>query len=166
MLFNFLSTYQQPKKLVQIKVLKPGPDRIVRPGKPWTAHFCDSSSLKNRSMGKKQGPVWTAVGSHGLRTVIKSLLTVPCFHLNLKFKKKKKKTKNKTNKKTYERKRNTTVGSTSCLQKHCHCHLQRNIACLYVSSSSLFKVHHVAPFLQRLFSWANQTLNSSFVLCR
>ena len=47
------------------KVLKPGPDRTVRPGKPQTTHFCDSFSLKNRSMGKKQGPVWTAVGPHG-----------------------------------------------------------------------------------------------------
>ena len=46
-------------------VLKPRPDRTVRPGKPQTTHFCDSFSLKNRSMGKKQGPVQTAIGSHG-----------------------------------------------------------------------------------------------------
>ena len=38
---------------------------MVRSGKPRTAYFCDSFSLKNRSMGKKQGPVRTAVGPHG-----------------------------------------------------------------------------------------------------
>ena len=48
-----------------IVVLKPGPDGMVRSGKPWTDHFCGSFSLKNRSMGKKQGPVWIAVGPHG-----------------------------------------------------------------------------------------------------
>ena len=47
------------------KVLKPRPDRTVRPGKPRAAHFCGSFSLKNRSMGKKQGPVRTAVRPHG-----------------------------------------------------------------------------------------------------
>ena len=85
-----------------------------------------------------------------LRTVIKPFLTVPCFPLNLNLKKKKKTQKNK-------RKRNTIVGSTSCLQKHCHYHLQRNKACLYVSSSSssLFKEHHAAPSIQKLFSLAN-----------
>ena len=35
------------------KVLKPEPDRMVRSGKPQTAHFCGSFRLKNRSMGKK-----------------------------------------------------------------------------------------------------------------
>ena len=48
-----------------IVVLKPGLDGMVRSGKPWTAHFCGSFSLKNRSMGKKQGPVRIAVGPHG-----------------------------------------------------------------------------------------------------
>ena len=47
------------------KVLKPGPDRIVRSGKPQIAHFCGSFSLKNHSMGKKQGLVRTAVEPHG-----------------------------------------------------------------------------------------------------
>ena len=97
-----------------------------------------------------------------LRTLIKPFLTVPCFPLNLNLKKKKKKTqKNK-------RKRNTIARSTSCLQKHYHCHLQRNKTCLYVSSSSssLFKVHHVAPSIQKLFSLANQALNSGFILHR
>ena len=47
------------------KVLKPEPDRMVRPGKPQTAHFCGSFRLKNRSMGKKQGPVRIAVRPHG-----------------------------------------------------------------------------------------------------
>ena len=46
------------------KVLKPRPDRTVRPGKPRAAHFCGSFSLKNRSMGKKQGPVRTVVGPY------------------------------------------------------------------------------------------------------
>ena len=39
------------------KVLKPRSDRTVQPGKPRTAHFYGSFSLKNCSMGKKQGPV-------------------------------------------------------------------------------------------------------------
>ena len=38
-------------------VIKPGPDRTVRPEKPRTAHFCGSFSIKNRSRGQKQGPV-------------------------------------------------------------------------------------------------------------
>ena len=48
-----------------IVVLKPGQESIVRLGKPRTAHFCDSFSLKNRSMGKKQEPVRIVVGPHG-----------------------------------------------------------------------------------------------------
>ena len=54
------SNYKKKKNVVQpmsSKVLKPEPDRMVRPGKPQTAHFCGSFRLKNRSMGKKQGPV-------------------------------------------------------------------------------------------------------------
>ena len=38
---------------------------MVRPGKPQTAHFCGSFSLKNHFMGKKQGPVRTVVRPHG-----------------------------------------------------------------------------------------------------
>ena len=34
-------------------VMKPGPDRTVRPEKPRTAHFCGSLSLKNPFMAKK-----------------------------------------------------------------------------------------------------------------
>ena len=46
-------------------VLKPGPDRTVRPEKLWTAHHHGSFMLKNRSMPKMQGTVWTAVQPHG-----------------------------------------------------------------------------------------------------
>ena len=49
------------------KVLKPGSDRTVQPGKPRTAHFCDSFSLKNCSMGKTQGLVWTMRTMNGSR---------------------------------------------------------------------------------------------------
>ena len=44
--------------------MKPRPDCTVRLGKSQTAHFGGSFSLKNRSIGKKQGPVRTAVGPH------------------------------------------------------------------------------------------------------
>ena len=47
------------------KVLKPGPDRTVRPENPQTVHFYGSFSIKNRSIGKKQEPVRTAVGPLG-----------------------------------------------------------------------------------------------------
>ena len=46
-------------------VLKLGPDRMVRSGKPRTAHFCGSFNLKNCSMGKKQGPMRTVFEPHG-----------------------------------------------------------------------------------------------------
>ena len=152
-------------------VLKLRPNRMVCPKKPRTAHFCGSFSLKNQSMEKNRDPCKPRSDLTVLRTVIKLLFTVPCFLLNLNLKKKlkKKKTKKKKKDKTKQknkRKRNTTAGSTSCLHKHCHCHLQRNTACLYVSSSSFFKVHHATPSLQKLFSWANQALNSGFVLHR
>ena len=49
---------------IHYKVLKPGPNHTIRSGKPQTAHFCSSFSLKNRSMGKKQGPMRTAVRPH------------------------------------------------------------------------------------------------------
>ena len=85
--------------------------------------------------------------------------------VNLKLKKKKK--KKQTNTEKQKKKKHNSVGSTSCLQKHCHCHLQRNTTCLYVSSSSsLFRVHHAAPSIQKFFSWANQALNFGFVLRR
>ena len=59
------------------KVLKPGPNRTVRPGKPWTGHFYGLLNMKNRSMSKNSElyrprsnrPVlWTmssSGGSHG-----------------------------------------------------------------------------------------------------
>ena len=46
------------------KVLKLGSDYMVRPEKSRIVHFCGSFSLKNCSMGKKQGPVRTAVEPH------------------------------------------------------------------------------------------------------
>ena len=49
----------------QIMVLKSGPDRTVRPEKPWTFRFCGFLSFKNRSMWKKQGSVQTLVGPCG-----------------------------------------------------------------------------------------------------
>ena len=39
--------------MLKNKVLKPGPDCMVRLRKPRTAHFCGSFSLKNHSIGKK-----------------------------------------------------------------------------------------------------------------
>ena len=51
----------------ECKVLKPGPDCMVQPEKPRTTHFCSSFSLKNRSMGKKQGSVRTTVRPHGFK---------------------------------------------------------------------------------------------------
>ena len=38
------------------KVLKPGPNRTVRPGKPWTDHFYGLLNMKNRSMSKNSEP--------------------------------------------------------------------------------------------------------------
>ena len=43
--------------LFNVMILKPEPDRIVRSGKPRTAPFYGSFSLKNHLIGKKQGPV-------------------------------------------------------------------------------------------------------------
>ena len=37
-------------------------------GKLRTVHFCDSFGLKNCSMGKKQGPMRTAVGPHSSKS--------------------------------------------------------------------------------------------------
>ena len=39
--------------MLKNKVLKPGPDCMVRLRKPRTVHFCSSFSLKNHSIGKK-----------------------------------------------------------------------------------------------------------------
>ena len=78
---------------LSIMVLKPGSDRTVQPEKPRTAHFFDSFSLKNHSMGKKQGPMQTAIGPQVLRSMIRPLLTIPYFPLNLSLKQKKKQKK-------------------------------------------------------------------------
>ena len=43
------------------KVLKPGPDRTVRPEKPRTVQFYGLFRVKNHSIQKKQGPARTAV---------------------------------------------------------------------------------------------------------
>ena len=40
-----------PKQIVP-KVLKSGPNRMVQPEKPQTAHLCDSFNSKNLSMWK------------------------------------------------------------------------------------------------------------------
>ena len=71
------------------KVLKPGPNRTVRSGKPRTAHLCGSFSFKNPSTGKKQGLCESRSKLMVLRTVIRPLLTVPYFPLNLNLKIKK-----------------------------------------------------------------------------
>ena len=47
------------------KVLKLESDRTIRSEKHRIVHFCESFSLKNRYVGKKQGPVRTAVGTYG-----------------------------------------------------------------------------------------------------
>ena len=73
------------------KVLKPRSDRMVRPKKPRTIHFCDSFSLKNRFTGKP----WLDLTV--LRTVTKPLLIVLYFPLNLKLKNKNKNKKRRRN---------------------------------------------------------------------
>ena len=77
--------------------MKPKPDRTVRPEKSQTVYLCGSFSLKNRSMRKKRDLCEPRSDLTVLRTVIRPLLTVPYFplNLNLKEKKKKKPTKNK-----------------------------------------------------------------------
>ena len=80
------------------EVLKPEPDRMVRPGKPQTAHFCGSFSLKNCSMRKKQEPVRIAVGPHGSENRNKTAShgsLLPFESEPLKKKKKHRKTKEK-----------------------------------------------------------------------
>ena len=48
-----------------VKVLKPGPDRTIRPEKPRIPQFCGFFSFKNRFIEKKQGSVQTMVGPYG-----------------------------------------------------------------------------------------------------
>ena len=94
------------KFVVSYKVLKPGLDHTVWLGKPQTAHFCGSFSLKNSSMGKKQGLVRTAVGPHGSenhdQTASHGSL-LPFEFEPLKKKKKKKNTHTHTHRKTKEK---------------------------------------------------------------
>ena len=85
-----------------------------------------------------------------LRTVIEPLLMVP-LNLNLKKKKKKnpKQKKKKHNSLFRETKKHNSLSKEKKKVHHvCHCHLQRNTTCLYVSSSSLFRAHHTAPSLR------------------
>ena len=90
-LINSLEVNDGWQKLIKSKVLKPIPDRTVRPGKPQTIHFCGSFSLKNRFMGKKQRSVRTAVRPHGSENHDQTDSHGSCFPLNLNLKKKKKK---------------------------------------------------------------------------
>ena len=78
------------------KVLKPGLDYTVQPENLQTVHFYGSFSIKNCSMGKKQEPVWTAVGPSGFENRDQtashgSLLPFESEPLKKKKKKKKKK---------------------------------------------------------------------------
>ena len=57
MSYLFLKKIKKKVFLLLSMVMKPGPDRTIRPEKPRTAHFCGSFSIKNRSRGQKQGPV-------------------------------------------------------------------------------------------------------------
>ena len=65
------------------KVVKPRPDRTVWPGHPWTVHFHSPFKVKNRSMWKKHGPVWTAVRPSGSmnRDRFTRFKRLPCFVL-------------------------------------------------------------------------------------
>ena len=126
--------------------------------------------LKNRSMPKKQGPVRTAVQPLGSENRDQTASHGSLWIWTLKKKKiiKKNKGKTKENETQLPIQRNTETQLPLKRKKKVHhvyhCHLQRNTACLYVSSPSLFRAHHAAPSLQKLFSWAKQALNSSFVL--
>ena len=77
--------------LVGSKVLKPRPDRMVWLEKPRTVHFCSSFSLKNHSMRKNEDPYESRLDLTVLRIVIRSVLMVPYFSLNLNPKKNHKK---------------------------------------------------------------------------
>ena len=47
--------------LVITKILKPGPNRTVRSKNPQTSQVCSFFNIKNRSMEKIRGTVWTVV---------------------------------------------------------------------------------------------------------
>ena len=71
------------------KVLKLGSDRTFRLKKPRTVHFCSSFSFKNHSMRKNRDPYEPRSDLTVLRIVIRPVLMVPYFPLNLNQKKKK-----------------------------------------------------------------------------
>ena len=83
-----------------IMVLKSGPDRMVRPEKPWTSHNHGFLCSRTGLYPKSRKPFESRFNRTVLRTVIRPLLTVP-FESEPSKKKKKKTQKNK-------RKRNTT----------------------------------------------------------
>ena len=65
------------EELFSSKVLKPGPDRTVRPEKPWTSRHHGSLSLRTGLCQKNRKPFEPRFNHTVLRTVIKPLLTVP-----------------------------------------------------------------------------------------
>ena len=134
--------------------------------------------LKNWSMSKKQGTVRIAVQPHGFENRNQTASHGSLWIWTFPKKKKKKNTEKQKKKKHNSRetqkhnslsketqKENSLSKEKKKVHHVCHCYLQRNTTCIYVSSSSsLFRAHHAAPSLQKLFSWAKQALNSSFVL--
>ena len=157
--------------------MKSGPDRTVRPEKPWTSHNHGFLCSRTGLYPKSRKPFESRFNRTVLRTVIRSFLTVPFESELIKKKKKntekqKKKKHNSLSRETQKhnslsketQKQNSLSKEKKKVHHVCHCYLQRNTTCLYVSSSSLFRAHHAAPSLQKLFSWAKQALNSSFVL--
>ena len=52
-LINFYTVYRESSLRLYVKVLKPGPDRTVRPENPRIAYFYGSFNIKNRFRGKK-----------------------------------------------------------------------------------------------------------------
>ena len=161
---------------IKYKVLKSGPDRTVRLEKPWTSHNHGFLCSRTGLCPKSREPFESRFNRTVLRTVIRPLLTVP-FESEPSQKKKKKNTEKQKKKKHNSRetqkhnslsketqKENSLSKEKKKVHHVCHCYLQRNTTCIYVFSSSLFRAHHAAPSLQKLFSWAKQALNSSFVL--
>ena len=64
------------------KVVKPGPDRTVWPGNPWTVQFHDPFKVRNHSMRKKHGPVQTTIqpSSSVNRDRFTQFERLPCFN--------------------------------------------------------------------------------------
>ena len=63
--------------ILKFNVLKPRPDRTVRPEKPWTSRHHGSVSLRTGLCQKNRKPFEPRFNHTVLRTVIKPLLTVP-----------------------------------------------------------------------------------------